>query len=582
MTSPMRMGLAEELRALAQLHAERALSDEEFASAKAVIISRSVGAVAASGAAPNDGAAAAAGGEVGGMAPSPSPPPPPLRLRTVAAHVVAGGSTEVEHTDVETQRAAGPSIRAATVEDIPSLARVTHYSRLYSFTDSVEEWLDRGAAQRSDRQVLDDQIFGAFVGTEAVASILSHPWRCGGGSSVQFGAIAGVATIPEYRRLGLLRAMTTTLFAEMRGRGQSVAALWASQSAIYQRYGYISVPSRSYDLDTTEISFVDGDGGSCTVARQPKGAALEETMKAVYEGFIAGRVCALDWLPGGPGPGDRMGTPEMGEGVGPTQRGLIRRTASSGSHVAVATSADGVAKAYVVYSIADAGPDSQAYCHPTRNQQITVAEIAWLDIDAYRSIWSFLAKHDLVGHVAVSNLPIDDPAPIIFQEPRLLRMSEAEGTWWRIIDVVGALEGRRYIASNASHSAPTGESGSGAAAASSSIYSSSSSSSLTLRVSDDERLAPWNIGTFSLTIDAEGSATCQQITPDDADADPAGVDVDVDVMVGIAGLTSLWSGVASARSLSMWGLLEVASDEALQRADAMFATPAAPHCFDYW
>jgi hypothetical protein len=101
-------------------------------------------------------------------------------------------------------------------------------------------------------------------------------------------------------------------------------------------------------------------------------------------------------------------------------------------------------------------------------------------------------------------------------------------------------------------------------------------------VSDDERLAPWNIGTFSLTIDAEGSATCQQITPDDADADPAGVDVNVDVMVGIAGLTSLWSGVASARSLSMWGLLEVASDEALQRADAMFATPAAPHCFDYW
>ena len=96
-----------------------------------------------------------------------------------------------------------------------------------------------------------------------------------------------------------------------------------------------------------------------------------------------------------------------------------------------------------------------------------------------------------------------------------------------------------------------------------------SCSSLTLSVSDDERLAPWNIGTFILTLDAEGTATCRKTG--------SGL-VDVDVMISIPGLTNLWAGVASARTIAGWGLLKASSDEALQRADAIFSTPAAPHC----
>ena len=181
-------------------------------------------------------------------------------------------------------------------------------------------------------------------------------------------------------------------------------------------------------------------------------------------------------------------------------------------------------------------------------RQIVVDEFCWLDTDAYRSIWTFLAKHDLVGHVAVGNLPVDDPAPAIFQEPRLLKMRDVEGTWWRIVDLVKALEGRTYRPPLPLQS------------------------TLTLSVSDDERLAPWNIGTFILTLDAEGAATCRKAE--------SGL-VDVDVTIGIPGLTNLWAGVASARRVAGWGLLKATSGEALQRADAIFATDAAPHCFDY-
>ena len=70
---------------------------------------------------------------------------------------------------------------------------------------------------------------------------------------------------------------------------------------------------------------------------------------------------------------------------------------------------------------------------------------------------------------AATKVPADDPAPALFLEPRLLRAEvEAEGTWWRIVDVKGALEARGY-------SIALGD-------------------TLTLAVEDNERLAPWNTG----------------------------------------------------------------------------------------
>jgi hypothetical protein len=40
----------------------------------------------------------------------------------------------------------------------------------------------------------------------------------------------------------------------------------------------------------------------------------------------------------------------------------------------------------------------------------------WLDIDAFRSMWSFIASHDLVGRVKHIAAPYDDPATELFLE----------------------------------------------------------------------------------------------------------------------------------------------------------------------
>jgi predicted acetyltransferase len=157
-------------------------------------------------------------------------------------------------------------------------------------------------------------------------------------------------------------------------------------------------------------------------------------------------------------------------------------------------------------------------------------------------------KHDLVGEISIRKVPGDDPAPSVFLEPRLLRTKvQAEGSFWRIVDVKGALEARSY--------------------------STGLGSTLTIEVDDDERLAPWNIGTWTLAVDGNGVAT----------KTGSG---EAEVSVGVTELTSLWTALPPRRGhgdeLSEWELLQARDSGALAKAQHRFAIPKQPFCMDDW
>jgi predicted acetyltransferase len=155
-------------------------------------------------------------------------------------------------------------------------------------------------------------------------------------------------------------------------------------------------------------------------------------------------------------------------------------------------------------------------------------------------------KHDLVGEISIRKVPGDDPAPSVFLEPRLLRTKvQAEGSFWRIVDVKGALEARSY--------------------------STGLGSTLTIEVDDDERLAPWNIGTWTLAVDGNGVATASKTGSGEAE-----------LSVGVTELTSLWTVAVTAMQLSEWGLLQARDSGALAKAQHMFAMPKQPFCMDDW
>eukprot|EP01043_Picozoa_sp_COSAG02_P056535 COSAG02_NODE_6715_length_3404_cov_6.886233_3_plen_511_part_00 len=502
-----------------------------------------------------------------------------VRLRSVLAAIAAGGEDvdTVVDTDTEEVRVALPTglrallsaqtlaggastagshelvVRPARAEDEKTLDRVMHYA--FGMPGSPEGKSLGDLLETDESRIDTDATWGAFAGDMAVSQLFAHPWKLGGANEgCGMAAVSGVGTLPEFRRLGLLRTMMALLFRDMQAKGQPIAALGATQAAIYQRYGYAEAVRdvRSYSIDTVDIAFVDGDPGSCIVTRRDVDDELKGIMRPLYEQFIEGRCCAVGW-DGAPGADWSSPHNKLFFDVPNALREKHASELSGNLNAAVATNELGEARGYCIYQIEERQDES----HPTRSQKINVSQIIWADTDAYRSMLSFLARHDLVGDVTVRRLPSDDPTPTLLLEPRLLRTKVHEGSWWRIVDVVGALQSRRYDS-----------------------YSSLLKQSpgladiLCLEVSDDERLAPWNIGTFLLELDCDGSATVRKLEQ--------GSGLSAEVSVEIGALALLWAGTSSARELSMWEQLTAVDDMALAKTDMMFATKRAPFCFSGW
>ena len=263
----------------------------------------------------------------------------------------------------------------------------------------------------------------AFDGPKMVASYGAIPFTMrANGKAMAMAGVSIVGTLPEYRRRGLVRRITERSFEQMRESGQSVAALWASQAAIYQRYGYsLCSVMRRYELDTVDAGLIEAAAPDYQVVRMTPNEAFE-VVKDLYRQFVADRMLYLHrssvlW-----------------------QANTFSENATDGPvHVALCTDSQGAPAGYVIYTLRAARID-----HPARPQEIMVRDLVWQDIDACRALWAFLAKHDLVGRIVWASAPADDPAIELFAEPRMLHAQDFEGVYFRIVDVSGALTARGY------------------------------------------------------------------------------------------------------------------------------------------
>lgn len=358
----------------------------------------------------------------------------------------------------------------------------------------------------------------AFDGARLVASYAAIPFTMrANGRAMGMAGVTIVGTLPEYRRQGLLRRIVEQSFGDMKTRGQTVAALWASQAAIYQRYGYsLCAVQRRYEVDTVDINLLQAPASDYEVGRVPAAEALP-LLKDLYRNFITDRSLYL-----------HRSSPLWQANV------LGDREGEGPAHIAICRNGSGEPVGYVVYTLRDGKVD-----HPARGQEIQIRDLIWLDIDACRALWAFIGRHDLVGRVVWANAPADDPAWELFSEPRMLNAQDKEGVYFRIVDVAGALGERGYSAD--------GE--------------------IVLGVGPD-REAPWNQGTWHLRV-ADGQAIVR------ASTEPA------EVQFSIKTLSSVFSGFRRVSQLAAWGLVSGEPD-AIGRADALFATPHAPHSPDHF
>ena len=269
-----------------------------------------------------------------------------------------------------------------------------------------------------------------------------------GGTAV----VAGVANIevqPTHRRQGVMTMMMRHQLRDIHQREEPLAALFASESVIYGRFGY------------GVGSLYEG----WTIERQYNGYARP------YES--PGRIVFVD-------PADiPKELPEVFRRSTIDRPGVFQRAPHHWDRDSRAPEHSDGGPGGLFYAAYEDGGRIDGYAtYRTRGGVVIVNELMSTTKEATAALWRFCFDLDLTNSTEAIKRPLDDPLPWMLADPRRLRRSTRDGVWLRLVDVAAALGLRRYIASGR----------------------------LVLEVRDE--ICPWNDGRFELEGSSEG-ANCR-------------------------------------------------------------------------
>jgi predicted acetyltransferase len=264
----------------------------------------------------------------------------------------------------------------------------------------------------------------AFDGGQMVGVAVDQPFEMTlpGGRMAPTRGITWVGVLPTARRRGALRAMIEYQHATFREQGLAFAALFASETTIYGRFGYgpATVVAAEADIDTRYGAFASpfADTGSVELIDDPAPVAL------VREVLDRAR-------PGIPGEIDRMDE-DIADGFRVADRKEFR---------VAHRDASGAPDGYAAYRI------DQHWEHEAipRNRLIVGTLLAATN-EAYAALWRYLLDMRLIGTVVIRSRPLDDPIRWLLAEWRHYRIRHVtDGLWVGLLDVPSALEARGYL-----------------------------------------------------------------------------------------------------------------------------------------
>jgi predicted acetyltransferase len=321
---------------------------------------------------------------------------------------------------------AGYPIRPITEAEFPAFYAVIEHA--FNATYPTEDEL------RHDALVTEfDRTLAAFDGADMVgtAAALTLPMTVPGGTATVAGVTA-VAVLPSHRRRGILTSLMHRQLADVRDRGEAVAALFASEAGIYSRYGYGAATG---ELDLT---IRRGEGSMPALAAAPGG-------RAAPGGAPRLRIAE---------PGDA--TAELAkvyESVLPNRPGMPARDARWWQHILWDPEhrRNGSTPLRCVIAEDDEGPRGYAlfsakpgWANGIPDGVLQVGELMATDPVAYAAVWNDLLSRDLVGEVRAGTRPVDEPLLYLLADPRRARPRVSDGLWVRLVSVPEALAGRRY------------------------------------------------------------------------------------------------------------------------------------------
>jgi predicted acetyltransferase len=278
----------------------------------------------------------------------------------------------------------------------------------------------------SDREVIEpDRTFAAFEDGRIVgcAGIYTQRMVVPGGDLVPTAGITMVGVLPTHRRRGILRNLMGLMLEQAADRGEPLATLFASQAAIYGRYGFAHAAQHlTFDIELDRIAWAPGLEPNGRVRLHTREEALP-LMRAVYDTAMTGRPGAVEvddtWL--------KVAFWEFSKD-------------DDRQFYAVHEDDEGRPDAFAMYNVKHEWPRGLPHLEMKVRRLVTTTPAS------SASLWRYLFEVDLVSRVKVEGRALDDPLQWQLEEPRALRPELDDGLFLRPVDVEPALGARGYAA----------------------------------------------------------------------------------------------------------------------------------------
>jgi predicted acetyltransferase len=308
-------------------------------------------------------------------------------------------------------------IRPISMSELPQFIRVGEHA--FNSTWPTEPFIDW------ERMVFEpERSLAAFDGDEIIGTttIMSFDMIVPG-RLVATAGVTSVSVLPSHRRRGVLSSLMDTQLADVSAGSEPVAALFASESVIYGRYGYgVATRHLNYSIKRGEgLLKLPANPPTLRIA-DPKSTVA--SLKQVHDAVMATR----------PGMVSRSNAYWDAMLADPE----FARDGSTPTQCVLATDASGPL-GYALYSVK---PEWESHGLPA--QVLTVRELFSVNRDATVALWGDMLSRDLVGEVHARSRPLDDPLLYELSDPRRTRASYTDGLWIRLIDLPAALTQRRY------------------------------------------------------------------------------------------------------------------------------------------
>lgn len=405
-------------------------------------------------------------------------------------------------------------LRAARDEEWPVLLGLLEHA-FGGTMSAAERELERSVAELDRVLVaLDGEL---IVGTTA---ILSHDMTVPGATR-PVASVTGVGVLPTHRRRGILGTLMRAQLRQLHEAGaEATAALWASEAAIYGRYGY-GPASRQLNLTVRRSpgAVIASPPDPGLRLRLVPAAQTVDLVEAVYDVVRARR-------PGMHRRDARWRARELFDAPD------ARRGASELRCVVAAD--DAGVRGYARYRVQEKwGPQCP-------DGTVHVRELFGGDLAAEAALLRFLVDLDLTSTVRLMQRPVDDPLLDLLTDLRGAVPTLLDGLYIRVVDVDRALCQRSYA------------------------------QEVDLVLEVDDPLCPWNTGRWHLSAGPDG-ASC------------ARTHAGADVVLPVRTLGAAYLGSAGVlERLARAGQAHELSPGALRRASQAFSWPFEPWAPFVW